>query len=48
MAENIVTLADFEKPPFSKDGGLKRWNKIFNNETSAIINELNEYLYMQA
>ena len=48
MAENIVTLADFEKPPFSKDGGLKRWNKIFNNETTAIINELNEYLYMQA
>jgi len=48
LAENIVTVEDFEKPPFSKDGGIKRLNKIFNNETTAIINELNEYLYQQA
>ena len=47
-AESVVTIADFDKPPFSNEGGLKRWNKIFNNETTTIINELNEYLYQQA
>lgn len=45
LAENIITVTDFEKPPFSKDGGLKRFNKIFNNETLEIIGELNHYLY---
>lgn len=48
LAEHIVTIDDFSKPPFSKDGGLKRLNKIFNNETPQIINELNQYLYEQA
>jgi type I restriction enzyme R subunit len=47
LVENVVTIADFEKPPFSTEGGLKRWNKIFNNETTDLINELNEYLYQQ-
>ena len=45
LKENIVTIEEFEKPPFSIDGGLKRWNKIFNNQTTQIIKELNEYLY---
>lgn len=47
LVENVVTLEDFEKPPFSNEGGIKRWNKIFNNETTQLINELNEYLYQQ-
>lgn len=47
LVENVVTLHDFEKPPFSNEGGIKRWNKIFNNETTVLINELNEYLYQQ-
>lgn len=47
LVENVVTLSDFEKPPFSNDGGIKRWNKIFNNETTELINELNQYLYQQ-
>ncbi len=45
LAETVITLDDLNNPPFSLDGGLKRLNKVFKNETSAIINELNEYLY---
>jgi type I restriction enzyme R subunit len=48
LVENVVTLEDFEKPPFSNEGGIRRWNKIFNNETTELINELNEYLYQRA
>ncbi len=47
LVENVVTIEDFEKPPFSNEGGIRRWNKIFNNETSELINELNKYLYQQ-
>ena len=47
LVENVVTLEDFEKPPFSNEGGIKRWNRIFNNETTELIKELNEYLYQQ-
>lgn len=47
LVENVVTVQDFEKPPFSNEGGLKRWNKIFNNQTTEILTELNTYLYQQ-
>ncbi|AEH01967.1 type I restriction-modification system endonuclease [Lacinutrix sp. 5H-3-7-4] len=43
--ESIITLEDLNKPPFSVDGGLKRLDKVFKNETAGIIKELNEYLY---
>ncbi|MDO6597245.1 type I restriction-modification system endonuclease [Oceanihabitans sp. 2_MG-2023] len=43
--ESIITLEDLNKPPFSVDGGLKRLDKVFKNETAEIIKELNEYLY---
>lgn len=43
--ETIITLEDLNKPPFSVDGGLKRLDKVFKNETAEIINELNSYLY---
>jgi type I restriction enzyme R subunit len=43
--ETIITLQDLNKPPFSVDGGLKRLEKVFKNETAQIIKELNEYLY---
>ncbi|OSY88528.1 hypothetical protein WH52_07200 [Tenacibaculum holothuriorum] len=43
--ETIITLEDLNKPPFSVDGGLKRLDKVFKNETAEIIKELNEYLY---
>ncbi|MCL5129333.1 type I restriction-modification system endonuclease [Algibacter sp. L4_22] len=43
--ESIITLEDLNKPPFSVDGGLKRLDKVFKNETAQIINELNDYLY---
>ena len=43
--ESIITLDDLNKPPFSLEGGLKRLNKVFKNETADIIKELNEYLY---
>ncbi|WP_282133583.1 type I restriction-modification system endonuclease [Cellulophaga baltica] len=43
--ESIITLEDLNKPPFSVDGGLKRLDKVFKNETADIIKELNEYLY---
>ncbi|WP_296315180.1 type I restriction-modification system endonuclease [Winogradskyella sp. UBA3174] len=43
--ESIITLEDLNKPPFSVDGGLKRLDKVFKNETEQIIKELNEYLY---
>lgn len=45
LAESVITIEDLNKPPFSMDGGLKRLEKVFKNKTSAIINELNEYLY---
>ena len=45
LAESVITIEDLNKPPFSLDGGLKRLDKVFKNETSTIINELNEYLY---
>ncbi|MGQ1908200.1 type I restriction-modification system endonuclease [Marinifilum sp. RC60d5] len=45
FAENIVTIEDLNKAPFDRHGGLKRMEKAFKNETSTIINELNEYLY---
>jgi type I restriction enzyme R subunit len=43
--ESIITLDDLNKPPFSVDGGLKRLDKVFKNETEQIIKELNSYLY---
>ncbi|WP_370425067.1 type I restriction-modification system endonuclease [Tenacibaculum dicentrarchi] len=43
--ESIITLDDLNKPPFSIDGGLKKLEKVFKNETAQIINELNSYLY---
>lgn len=43
--ESIITIDDLNKPPFSLDGGLKRLDKIFKNETADIIKELNDYLY---
>ncbi len=43
--ESIITLEDLNKPPFSVEGGLKRLDKVFKNETAQIIEELNEYLY---
>lgn len=43
--ESIITLDDLNKPPFSLEGGLKRLDKVFKNETADIIKELNEYLY---
>lgn len=45
LAENVVTIEDLNKAPFDRHGGLKRMEKAFKNETSAIIMELNEYLY---
>jgi type I restriction enzyme R subunit len=43
--ESIITLDDLNKPPFSLEGGLKRLEKVFKNETEQIIKELNGYLY---
>jgi len=43
--ESIITLEDLDKPPFILDGGLKRLDKVFKNETKNIIIELNKYLY---
>lgn len=43
--ETIITLDDLNKPPFSVDGGKKRLDKVFKNETEQIIKELNSYLY---
>lgn len=43
--ESIITLEDLNKPPFSVDGGLKRLDKVFKNETAQVISELNSYLY---
>ncbi|WP_027066829.1 type I restriction-modification system endonuclease [Maribacter sp. Hel_I_7] len=43
--ESIITLEDLNKPPFSVDGGLKKLDKVFKNDTAEIIKELNEYLY---
>jgi len=48
LQESIITLADLNKLPFSKDGGLKRLEKVFQNRTTEIIKELNEYLYQIA
>ncbi len=45
LKESIITAEDLNKPPFSIDGGKKRLDKIFKNETDLIIKELNEYLY---
>jgi len=43
--ESIITLEDLDNPPFSVDGGLKKLDRVFQNETTQIIKELNEYLY---
>lgn len=43
--ESIITLDDLNKPPFSVDGGLRKLDKVFKNETEQIIKELNGYLY---
>ena len=43
-----MKMDDLNKAPFSVDGGIRRLDKIFKNETKEIIEELNEYLYMQA
>lgn len=48
LQESVLTLEDLSKPPFSQDGGLKRLEKIFQNKTTDIIKELNEYLYQIA
>lgn len=48
LQESIITIEDLNQPPFSNDGGLKRLDKIFKNQTTAIIRELNEYLYHTA
>lgn len=46
LKENIVRVEDLNKPPFSMEGGIKRLDKVFKNETKEIIEELNEYLYL--
>ncbi len=46
--ESVLTLDDLNEPPFSGEGGVRRLNKIFNNQTADIIEELNEYLYQIA
>jgi type I restriction enzyme R subunit len=48
MKETVISVEDLNEPPFSLDGGLKRLNKVFKDETTTLINELNEYLYEQA
>lgn len=48
LQESIITLEDLDKPPFKNEGGLKRINKAFKDGTEKMLNELNEYLYMQA
>ncbi len=45
LLESVINEEDLNKPPFSVDGGLKRLDKIFKNETLSIIYELNNYLY---
>ncbi|MFK7798592.1 MAG: type I restriction-modification system endonuclease, partial [Aureispira sp.] len=48
IQESVLTLADLNEPPFSQEGGLIRLEKIFQNRTTEIIQELNEYLYQIA
>lgn len=48
LQESIIGIEDLNKPPFSNDGGLKRLEKIFKNQTQEILNELNQYLYKEA
>ena len=48
LQENIVTLEDLDKPPFKNDGGIKKLNKAFKNETAKVLEELNTYLYREA
>lgn len=45
LVESVINIEDLNNPPFSMDGGLKRLDKVFKNETASIIKELNEYLY---
>ncbi len=45
LKESVITMEDLDKHPFRRDGGIKRLNKIFRNETENIISELNQYLY---
>ena len=45
LKETIITVEDLDQPPFSNDGGLRKLNKVFKDETENILNELNGYLY---
>lgn len=45
LQENVLTIDDLNQPPFSQDGGIKRFEKIFKGEGEKLISELNEYLY---
>lgn len=45
LQETVISLEDLDRPPFSKDGGLRRIDKAFKGQTKEIIEELNAYLY---
>jgi type I restriction enzyme, R subunit len=47
LKETVLQPEDFDKDPFSLDGGYKRFNRIFDNKLSIIIETINENLYIQ-
>lgn len=45
IKETVLKLEDLNDDPFDKKGGVKKLNKIFNNQLHVIIDKLNEELY---
>lgn len=45
LAETILTKADLDSSPFSDAGGFKRLDKIFENQLSHLLDQMNDYLY---
>jgi len=45
LEQNVITKQDLNRSPFDEFGGLKKIDKAFQNQTEALLAELNEYLY---
>ena len=45
LAETVLQKDDLEQAPFEEAGGLKRLDKIFDNNIEGIIQQINDLLY---
>lgn len=48
LAETVLNIEDIDRPPFKKDGGFKRIDKIFKGELANILDTIGTELYSES